>query len=517
MDWKYPSIQTQWIDVKNHERTKQVTGISHHKTKIEHLQQIPLMCFVLWWGLKANSRQAGYLSGFGPLSCFRIVSCFDADTRTTERKFTNWGRRWLRSWGAWQCDHKHGEMLSFSNPSYTCALYIYLGPETSIYKWLFQVDDSKSLHRKWLFHQTSIKKRLFRVPGIYIYIHPFMRLIPDSFARSSNTRENELKAAWADFFVTRLLFFYDDYQSQSVQGHALFWQVLTTSKHIKAYQSTHSNHHGATYGMGWHRMLWHNLQSAADHMFGGLTCFDFYMSSCLCVSRTEKWSWNATRRGIQRWRPSALQLISWRKKRRNVRPWRCIVSLLHVIVVSSWHWCIAVVLWCWHVCGCIAREPWSEVETFELRLWGPEKSVSLFWVWVLSHIVTTFWGFECQISCCKQFLHTFEVSNVFKVIEIISLQWILGEIPPFASIRHAIHHISWHSVTSSLRPGAASKEPRGPHGASGSSEDGWSRGDWRHWRDWRDWRDWRHGLATKIQKLHHRKWSKPQKSAKQKA
>ena len=31
-----------------------------------------------------------------------------------------------------------------------------LEPETSVYKWLFQLDDSKSLYRKWLFHQTSI-------------------------------------------------------------------------------------------------------------------------------------------------------------------------------------------------------------------------------------------------------------------------------------------------------------------------------------------------------------------------
>ena len=31
--------------------------------------------------------------------------------------------------------------------------------------WLFQLDDSKSLHKKWLFHQTSIKKWLLRVPG----------------------------------------------------------------------------------------------------------------------------------------------------------------------------------------------------------------------------------------------------------------------------------------------------------------------------------------------------------------
>ena len=34
----------------------------------------------------------------------------------------------------------------------------YLEPQTTIYKWLFQWDDSKSLCRKWLFHQTSIKK-----------------------------------------------------------------------------------------------------------------------------------------------------------------------------------------------------------------------------------------------------------------------------------------------------------------------------------------------------------------------
>ncbi len=33
-----------------------------------------------------------------------------------------------------------------------------LEPQTTIYEWLFQLDDSKSLHEKWLFHhQTSIK------------------------------------------------------------------------------------------------------------------------------------------------------------------------------------------------------------------------------------------------------------------------------------------------------------------------------------------------------------------------
>ena len=42
---------------------------------------------------------------------------------------------------------------------------MYLEPQTTIYKWLFQLDDSKSLFRKWLFHQTSIYKWLFGVPG----------------------------------------------------------------------------------------------------------------------------------------------------------------------------------------------------------------------------------------------------------------------------------------------------------------------------------------------------------------
>ena len=40
-----------------------------------------------------------------------------------------------------------------------------LEPQTTIYKWLFQLDDSKSLHRKWLFHQTSTLNWLFGVPG----------------------------------------------------------------------------------------------------------------------------------------------------------------------------------------------------------------------------------------------------------------------------------------------------------------------------------------------------------------
>ena len=46
------------------------------------------------------------------------------------------------------------------------SIYVYLEPQTTIYKWLFQLDNSKYLYRKWLFHQTSIYKWLFGVPGI---------------------------------------------------------------------------------------------------------------------------------------------------------------------------------------------------------------------------------------------------------------------------------------------------------------------------------------------------------------
>ena len=44
---------------------------------------------------------------------------------------------------------------------------VLLEPQTTIYNWLFQLDDSQSLRRKWLFHQTSIYKWLFGVPGWY--------------------------------------------------------------------------------------------------------------------------------------------------------------------------------------------------------------------------------------------------------------------------------------------------------------------------------------------------------------
>ena len=39
-------------------------------------------------------------------------------------------------------------------------------------KWMVQLDDSKLLHEKLVFHQTSIKKLLLRVPGTSTYIPP---------------------------------------------------------------------------------------------------------------------------------------------------------------------------------------------------------------------------------------------------------------------------------------------------------------------------------------------------------
>ena len=54
---------------------------------------------------------------------------------------------------------------------------MYLETQTTIYKWLFQLDDSKLLHEKRVFHQTIVSKWLLRVLGIwyiYIYIHLFI-------------------------------------------------------------------------------------------------------------------------------------------------------------------------------------------------------------------------------------------------------------------------------------------------------------------------------------------------------
>ena len=50
--------------------------------------------------------------------------------------------------------------------------YIYLQPETTSSLWLFQLDDSKSLHGKWLeLTKHPLTNRLFRVRGISFNSH----------------------------------------------------------------------------------------------------------------------------------------------------------------------------------------------------------------------------------------------------------------------------------------------------------------------------------------------------------
>ena len=65
-------------------------------------------------------------------------------------------------------NHMNFEYFSVT-PFHSWDLYIItyncLAPETSMKKWLFQLDESKFLHGKWLFQQTSTKNWLFGDPG----------------------------------------------------------------------------------------------------------------------------------------------------------------------------------------------------------------------------------------------------------------------------------------------------------------------------------------------------------------
>ena len=73
-----------------------------------------------------------------------------------------------QAWDGYVSSMMFGQGVGGQNPPQKKTVDIYLEPQTTIYKWLFQLDDSQSLNRKWLFHQTSIYKWLFGVPGIYI-------------------------------------------------------------------------------------------------------------------------------------------------------------------------------------------------------------------------------------------------------------------------------------------------------------------------------------------------------------
>ena len=63
--------------------------------------------------------------------------------------------------------------------------------QTTSFLWLFQLDDSKSLHKKWLFHQTSIKKWLFRVPGLYVE-HDLWCVCLFSYHKNNWSKKTEL-------------------------------------------------------------------------------------------------------------------------------------------------------------------------------------------------------------------------------------------------------------------------------------------------------------------------------------
>ena len=86
-------------------------------------------------------------------------------------------------------------------------LSVHLEPQTAIYKWLFQLDDSKSLCRKWLFHQTSIYKCLFGVPGTYGGYHPSYRFIASPFRKlvTGPTLPGSLHKANSEWTALKLL------------------------------------------------------------------------------------------------------------------------------------------------------------------------------------------------------------------------------------------------------------------------------------------------------------------------
>ena len=63
--------------------------------------------------------------------------------KPSKKKF---GKLWFDS------EKNNSQDAILTNESLGYGSHIYLEPETSIYKWLFQLDDSQSLHRKWLFH-----------------------------------------------------------------------------------------------------------------------------------------------------------------------------------------------------------------------------------------------------------------------------------------------------------------------------------------------------------------------------
>ena len=149
-------------------------------------------------------------------------------------------------------------MLSFSNHFYTHMYFIKIYYIILYYIILYYII---------LYYIISYYKLYYYIIWyykLYIYIYLLMRLILDSFARSSNTRENELKAEWADFFVTRLWF------SMMIRVNlcrAMHYfdkssQHQSISKHIKAHIQTITAQHTTWDGIKWYGSIF-SLQLTA--------------------------------------------------------------------------------------------------------------------------------------------------------------------------------------------------------------------------------------------------------------
>ena len=62
-------------------------------------------------------------------------------------------------------------------------IYIRLEPETFVYKWLFQLDDSKPLHKKWWFHHLHPFKTGCLGFQVYIIMPWFPQAMSDQHLR----------------------------------------------------------------------------------------------------------------------------------------------------------------------------------------------------------------------------------------------------------------------------------------------------------------------------------------------
>ena len=116
-----------------------------------------------WWFGKGNSLQTWQflvsMLDFWVYTCIPLNSW--AAPKTSMKRFNrgvDLGYYGRERWRKQTCFAKGPRKLTM--------IEVYLEPDTSNYKRLFQLDDSNSLHRKRSFNQTSILKLLFRLPGI---------------------------------------------------------------------------------------------------------------------------------------------------------------------------------------------------------------------------------------------------------------------------------------------------------------------------------------------------------------